>query len=70
MRRHLKFHKLTDSEIERLAGDEDIMARMMERLVRTEYRDPGNMVMAQGPLTIADSGEILGEEEFTCEATD
>ena len=70
MRRHLKFHKLTDSEIERLAGDEDIMVRMMERLVRTEYRDPGNMVMANGPLTIAESGEILGEEEFTCEATE
>ena len=70
MRRHLKFHKLTDCEIEMLAGDEDTMSRMMERLVRTEYRDPSNMVLAQGPLTIADTGEVLGEEEFTCEATE
>lgn len=70
MRRHLKFHKLTDCEIEMLAGDEDTMTRMMERLVRTEYRDPGHIVVAQGPLTMADSGEILGEEEFTCEATE
>ena len=69
MRRHLTFHKLSEAEIERLAGDEDRMGRELERMVRIEYRDLSGLLVAQGPLSMAGSGEMLGEE-FTCEAAE
>ena len=65
MRRHLKFHKLSEVDIEALAKDEATMDSTLTKIVRNVYKDSNHETMGKGPFTFVYTDEQL-TQEYEC----
>ena len=69
MQMHLKFHTLSEAEIDMYAKVENVMAEKLKKAVRITYKNTLNGTVGVGPQVYLDTKEVVSNaDKYLCQA--